>query len=284
MKSLSPPRIAMSTRTVNMMGMLQQQRQHPSTLNIHNFPRKASQKFKYFTEFTVKKGIFYAVVLVYVFAVSVIILLESVMSDEAICDKSRITDEMKAAVDFEYHNPSYVYRPCDHLRLPKLIFMTREECNFGRRLLAAVLLGGIVGWERREADRPAGIRTMSLVSLGACLFSINSAYAFLDGPMAWDSSRISAAIPSGVGFLGAGLIFKEAEKDKKTGDTTHVVHGLTTAASLWIVSTCIPLPLMPIYCSSFVNFSPKFVNEMKCSLLPLESRVRDSYISLQPLQ
>ena len=98
------------------------------------------------------------------------------------------------------------------------------------------LRGGIVGYERREADRPAGIRTMSLVSLGACLFSINSAFAFLDGPMSWDSSRIAAAIPSGVGFLGAGLIFKEAEKNKTSGDTTHVVHGLTTAASLWIVS------------------------------------------------
>jgi uncharacterized membrane protein YhiD involved in acid resistance len=52
--------------------------------------------------------------------------------------------------------------------------------------------------------------------------------------MKWDASRVSAAIPSGVGFLGAGLIFKEAEKDKLTGDTTHVVHGLTTAASLWL--------------------------------------------------
>ena len=93
-----------------------------------------------------------------------------------------------------------------------------------------------MGWERREADRPAGIRTMSLVSLGACLFSINSMFSFVDGPMEWDASRVAAAIPSGVGFLGAGLIFKQAEKDEKTGDTTHVVHGLTTSASLWIVS------------------------------------------------
>ena len=52
--------------------------------------------------------------------------------------------------------------------------------------------------------------------------------------MEWDASRISAAIPSGVGFLGAGLIFKQAEKDEKSGDVTHVVHGLTTAASLWL--------------------------------------------------
>ena len=85
------------------------------------------------------------------------------------------------------------------------------------------------------ADRPAGIRTMALVSLGSCLFTINSTFGFIDGPMSWDSSRVAAAIPSGVGFLGAGLIFKEADKDNITGDTTHVVHGLTTAASLWIV-------------------------------------------------
>jgi len=74
---------------------------------------------------------------------------------------------------------------------------------------------------------------MSLVSLGSCLFTINSAFAFLNGPMEWDASRISAAIPSGVGFLGAGLIFKKQEKTK-FGDGNPVVHGLTTAASLWI--------------------------------------------------
>jgi putative Mg2+ transporter-C (MgtC) family protein len=54
--------------------------------------------------------------------------------------------------------------------------------------------------------------------------------------MTWDSSRIAAAIPSGVGFLGAGLIFKDSQQNKKTGYTSHVVHGLTTSASLWIVS------------------------------------------------
>lgn len=72
------------------------------------------------------------------------------------------------------------------------------------------------------------------MSLGSCLFSITSAFAFIDGPMTWDSSRVSAAIPSGVGFLGAGLIFKDSTSKK--GTTHHVVHGLTTSASLWIVS------------------------------------------------
>ena len=74
---------------------------------------------------------------------------------------------------------------------------------------------------------------MSLVSLGSCLFTINSSFAFLNGPMGWDASRVAAAIPSGVGFLGAGLIFKKEEKND-TGDSNHVVHGLTTAASVWL--------------------------------------------------
>ena len=47
----------------------------------------------------------------------------------------------------------------------------------------AVLLGSLIGYERRSGDRPAGIRTMSLVSLGSALFTINSTYAFLAGPM-----------------------------------------------------------------------------------------------------
>lgn len=202
--------------------------------------RNPHQTFSYFTEFTYTKGILYAAVSLYVVAVCVVVVLELVLTDAAIqCDKSEgsLTEQQRIAMAMVYTNPSFHYDPCRYMRRPALLWLTRNECSFGRRLLSAVLLGGIVGWERREADRPAGIRTMSLVSLGACLFSINSSFGFIDGPMEWDASRVSAAIPSGVGFLGAGLIFKEADKDKVTGDTTHVVHGLTTAASLWIVST-----------------------------------------------
>ena len=100
-------------------------------------------------------------------------------------------------------------------------------------MLSSVLIGGIVGWERRQADRPAGIRTMALVCLGSCLFAITSAFAFRSGPMSWDASRIAAAIPSGVGFLGAGLIWKQAQKEDD-GTESQAVHGLTTAASLWL--------------------------------------------------
>jgi hypothetical protein len=182
----------------------------------------------YFTEFTVAKGIFYGLTLTYVLAVCIVVVIQ-VFLGVLPCKES----ETYAPKQFE--NPAYYDDPCLYVRQPALLFLTASECSFGRRLLVSVILGGIVGWERRDADRPAGIRTMSLVSLGACLFSINSAYAFLDGPMAWDASRVSAAIPSGVGFLGAGLIFKQAEHNPVSGEPSHVVHGLTTATSLWIV-------------------------------------------------
>eukprot|EP00522_Entomoneis_paludosa_P019092 CAMPEP_0172449254 /NCGR_PEP_ID=MMETSP1065-20121228/8004_1 /TAXON_ID=265537 /ORGANISM="Amphiprora paludosa, Strain CCMP125" /LENGTH=289 /DNA_ID=CAMNT_0013200881 /DNA_START=208 /DNA_END=1077 /DNA_ORIENTATION=+ len=172
------------------------------------------------------KGLFYGFAILFVLSVSVVVVLEPIIPlwcDEDAQDKS-----------IEYLNPSYVYYPCRHKRAPHLLFLTPEECDFGRRLVASVFLGSIIGWERRMADRPAGIRTMSLVSLASCLFTICSAFAFLSGPMAWDASRIAAAIPSGVGFLGAGLIFKEAQKDEDTGLQQHVVHGLTTATSVWL--------------------------------------------------
>ena len=78
--------------------------------------------------------------------------------------------------------------------------------------------------------------TMSLVSFGDCLFFINFVFAFVDGPMNWDMSHISAAIPSGVGFLGAGLIFKEAEKDKESWEMLHVLPGKKAAVESWDVN------------------------------------------------
>lgn len=131
-----------------------------------------------------------------------------------------------------YSNPDYSTDLCLYERSSHLLFLTPMECDLSRRLLVSVLAGGIIGWERRDADRPAGIRTMSLVTLGSCLFTITSMFSFSAGPMSWDASRVAAAIPSGVGFLGAGLIWKgEAVLD---GGVVHQVHGLTTAASVWL--------------------------------------------------
>ena len=85
----------------------------------------------------------------------------------------------------EFGNVAYTYQNhlCRNIRYPELLGLCRDECIVARRLVAAVILGALIGWERRQADRPAGIRTMAVVSLGSCLFTINSTFAFLDGPM-----------------------------------------------------------------------------------------------------
>lgn len=87
-------------------------------------------------------------------------------------------------------------------------------------------------YERRSADRPAGIRTMGLVSLGACSFTISSIMAFKSSTMGWDASRVTAALPSGVGFLGGALIWKGSIFIND--EEIHQVNGLTTAASVWL--------------------------------------------------
>jgi putative Mg2+ transporter-C (MgtC) family protein len=92
------------------------------------------------------------------------------------------------------------------------------------RLVVALLLGAVIGWERELQRMPAGFRTHALVSLGSAIFTIVSAHAFT-GPLS-DPTRIAAQVVSGVGFLGGGAILHY-------GGT---VRGLTTAASLWAVA------------------------------------------------
>lgn len=89
------------------------------------------------------------------------------------------------------------------------------------RLLLALVLGGIVGLEREFRDKSAGFRTLTLISVGSCLFTIIS---FLITSNSED--RIAANIVTGIGFLGAGVIFKSPKG----------VNGLTTAASIWAVA------------------------------------------------
>lgn len=141
-------------------------------------------------------------------------------------------EEAVSEEDSPYANPDYITDPCRYLRVPQLSYITLEECDMCRRLLCSVLLGGVIGYERRSADRPAGIRIMGLVSLGACSFTISSIMAFKTSTMGWDASRVAAALPSGVGFLGGALIWKGSVFLE--GEEVHQVHGLTTAASLWL--------------------------------------------------
>ncbi|MCP3976071.1 MAG: MgtC/SapB family protein [bacterium] len=92
----------------------------------------------------------------------------------------------------------------------------------GRLLLAAVC-SGLVGYERETAQKAAGLRTHTLVGVGAAVFSVASIVGF-EGP---DQSRVAAQIVTGIGFLGAGAIFREGV----------FVRGLTTAAGLWVVAS-----------------------------------------------
>jgi putative Mg2+ transporter-C (MgtC) family protein len=91
--------------------------------------------------------------------------------------------------------------------------------------------GALVGFERELRDQPAGFRTHMLVALGSCVFTVISAYGFgaLVGERGYvrvDPSRIAAQIVTGIGFLGAGVIFRQGL----------TVRGLTTAASLWVTA------------------------------------------------
>jgi uncharacterized membrane protein YhiD involved in acid resistance len=147
-------------------------------------------------------------------------------------DSSSTDDDDTIYDEPHYENPDYITDACFHRRLPELLGLTLEECDLSRRMLASVLFGGAIGYERRVADRPAGIRTMGLVSLGSCFFTISSQLAFKSSTMGWDASRVTAAIPTGVGFLGAGLIWKGTVGVGE--EEVHQVHGLTTAASLWL--------------------------------------------------
>lgn len=137
-----------------------------------------------------------------------------------------------ANVVTSYPNPDTNNNPCYRERTIWLLGLSPFETDFSRRMITSVILGSIIGYERKAADRPAGVRTMALVCLGSCFFTMCGQHAFSGSPQAWDAARVSAAIPSGVGFLGSALIWKQSVG--LNGNEKHEVHGLTTAASVWL--------------------------------------------------
>ena len=94
------------------------------------------------------------------------------------------------------------------------------------RLLLAAVLGGIIGFQREMYGKPAGLRTLALIGVGAGLFGVISQLSFPGG----NPSMIAAGVVTGVGFLGAGAILH------RHGG----VEGLTTAATIW-VAACVGL-------------------------------------------
>ena len=96
------------------------------------------------------------------------------------------------------------------------------ELEMVLRVLLAMALGAIVGFQRGKAEKPAGLRDIILICGGAALFTVVSVQGF-----GADPARVAAGIVTGIGFLGAGAIIRRGEG---------VVKGLTTAATIWVAA------------------------------------------------
>lgn len=95
--------------------------------------------------------------------------------------------------------------------------------SVGIRIVAALVVGGILGMEREKKNRAAGLRTYMLVCVGACLIMLTNQYIY-QTTGSGDPMRLGAQVVSGIGFLGAGTIIVTKRNQIK---------GLTTAAGLW---------------------------------------------------
>ena len=97
------------------------------------------------------------------------------------------------------------------------------------RIVLSLVLGSLIGIERKRKGQMAGLRTFSLISMGACIAMMLSIYVCQEtvGLLRGDPSRIAAQVISGIGFLGAGTIIQMKGS----------VRGLTTAAGIWIIAT-----------------------------------------------
>jgi putative Mg2+ transporter-C (MgtC) family protein len=96
------------------------------------------------------------------------------------------------------------------------------------RLLLAAAAGGLIGWEREVKGQSAGLRTHTMVAFGAALFTLAALDMAVPGTTenpSGDAIRVITGVAQGIGFIGAGMIFREKSKIK----------GLTTAATVWVM-------------------------------------------------
>ena len=108
--------------------------------------------------------------------------------------------------------------------------MDNSQMQIIFQLILALILGAVMGLERERKNKGAGFKTYSLVSLGACLFTIVALNSFSlftgEAGISFDPSRIIMAVATGIGFIGAGIIIFHKDHIK----------GTTTAAGLWCVA------------------------------------------------
>jgi len=109
--------------------------------------------------------------------------------------------------------------------LSKCLPDTHEAVRVTIRLLAALIAGAVIGWQREHSGAAAGLRTHMLVCMGVALFVIVGADVGMDQSAL---SRVIQGIAAGIGFLGAGAILKMKDSLE--------IHGLTTAAGIWMTA------------------------------------------------
>lgn len=115
--------------------------------------------------------------------------------------------------------------------------MTLDTPEMLIRLVLALVLGALIGWNRRIRSKPAGLRTMALVSLGSATFTLIGVEAMIqlatieqeagiNAVVRLDTSRVIAGIVGGIGFLGAGAIIQSRGR----------IQGMTTASGIWMTA------------------------------------------------
>jgi putative Mg2+ transporter-C (MgtC) family protein len=144
------------------------------------------------------------------------------------------------------------------------------------RILIAIALSSVIGYEREHTNRPAGMRTHVLVCVGAAVVMMTSQYirdVMYPGSDA-DVTRMGAQVVSGIGFLGAGTIIKEGIN----------VRGLTTAASLWVIS-CVGIAVgIGFYSGAILATVMIFiVLQFMRKLMRVRTKSRTLYISMTSL-
>ena len=132
--------------------------------------------------------------------------------------------------------------------------MTNTE--FTLRLLTALVAGLLIGFERQWHHKSAGLRTNTLVSVGAAIFVLLSLIITAKGN--GDVTRIIAQVVTGIGFLCAGIIFKEGMN----------VHGLTTAVTVWCCSAVGCLAAAGYFIETFI--ATFFIIAVNLLLKPLD--------------
>jgi len=116
-----------------------------------------------------------------------------------------------------------------------------QNIEFLIKMVLATSMGAIIGFERKSRNKEAGIRTHAIVCLASALMVIVSKYGFFDVGN-YDAARVAAQVVSGIGFLGAGLIFIK----------NNAVNGLTTAAGVWATAG-IGLAMGAVHKDTFLN-------------------------------